>query len=467
MVCLAAISPHAQAESGMGAACCQTIASEPGSRPHKDREHLLLRAAADRAAADSNFDEADALYREILRLDPFNAEAFAALEAVSAARPLSRDSWAYQQARAALPNGGARFVEHETRRFIVISDAGAAWTQNQAEHLERAWHQFHRFAKRLNLQPLPLRHKLVCILFDRREDYQRFAAEQDGVADLWIAGYYSPRFDRIVFYNVESDPAMTRARSKLDSMQEQVAKLARDARRAANEGNRTQADWLRQNLARYEQHLHREMNRVDNHARTVSIATTVHEAIHQIAFHTRVQSPHIQYPLWISEGLATAFETDSPNHAFGPDHDFAPRREMFLKLLSEDAVIPLRDLIAMTNLAGATDETVTAMYHQGYALVSWMSRFRRVPLQNYLSSMLLEPAGNVSQERHVELFQAAFGDIAQLERAWLRHELASLPDPATARHARRMIAIDDVPLPWTPAEPTHAGIIHLLASHGD
>lgn len=461
------LSPYANGEASNGTACCQAISSEPGGRSHKDREHLLLRAAADRAAADANLDEADALYRELLRLDPFNAEAFAALEAVSAARPLPRDSWAYQQARTALPRGGAKFVEHETRRFIVISDAGAAWTQQQAEHLERAWHQFHRFAKRLNLQTLPLRHKLVCILFDRREDYQRFAMEQDGVADLWIAGYYSPRFDRIVFYNVESDPAMTRARSKLDAMQDQVAKLARDARRAANEGNRTQADWLRQNLARYEQHLHREMNRVDNHARTVSIATTVHEAIHQIAFHTRVQSPHVQYPLWISEGLATAFETGAPNEAFGPDQDFAPRRDAFLKLLSEDAVIPLRELIAMTSLAGATDATVTAVYHQGYALVSWMSRFRRGPLQNYLNSMLLEPAGNVASERHVELFRAAFGDIAQLERAWLRHELTFLPDPTAAQHARRSIAIDDVPIPWIPAEPTHAGLIHLLVSHSD
>ena len=109
--------------------------------------------------------------------------------------------------------------------------------------------------------------------------------------------------------------------------------------------------------------------------------TTVHEAIHQLMFHTGVQTPHIEYPLWICEGLATAFETDDPDAAFGPDHEYAPRRDRFDLLLGADQLIELRQLVTYARMPDDSDETVQALYHQSYALVTWMSRFRRDELR--------------------------------------------------------------------------------------
>lgn len=282
---------------------------------------------------------------------------------------------------------GDSFVEYEATRWVVLSDANAQWTRQQAALLQRAHHQFLRYTRRLGLQPRPIRHKLVCVLFENRDEYRKFAQEHDGVTAEWISGYYSPKHDRVVFYNVSTNPPR-----QVSSTQD---------RPGATPSPRDIAD-------------------------DQATGTTVHEAIHQLMFHTGVQTPHIEYPLWICEGLATAFETDDPDSAFGPDHEYAPRRERFEQLLEADQLIELRKLVTYARMPDDSDETVQAVYHQSYALVTWMSRFRRDELRAYLQLMLAEVPGRPTPQRQLELFEQAFGDVDQLERTWLRHERRNL-----------------------------------------
>ena len=294
------------------------------------------------------------------------------------------ESEPYHMARDLLPES---FVEYGATRWVVLSDADAQWTRQQAALLQRAHHQFLRYTRRLGLQPKPLRHKLVCVLFENRNEYRKFAQQNDGVTAEWISGYYSPRHDRVVFYNVSTSTpkhiSSTRHRAGATSYPRDIT----DKR---------------------------------------ATGTTVHEAIHQLMFHTGVQTPHIEYPLWICEGLATAFETDDPDAAFGPDHEYAPRRERFEQILEADLLIKLRKLVTYARMPDNSDETVQALYHQSYALVTWMSRFRRDELHTYLQAMLAEVPGRPTPQRQLELFEQAFGDVDQLERTWLRHERREL-----------------------------------------
>lgn len=291
-------------------------------------------------------------------------EPYEALVRLRERQPLTKDSQPYRQTRNLLSGS---FREYETRRFVVLSNADAQWSRTQAEYLERAHHQFMRFANRLNLRPLPLKHKLVCVLFEHQRDYRAFAAAHDDIHDPWIVGHYSPSHDRVVFFH----------RSEEDQ-------LDRPSRAA--------------------------------------IATTIHEAIHQLHFHTRIKSINVQYPLWICEGLATAFETDAPNQAFGPDHEYAPRRDRFQLLLKDDQLLPLRAIVAVTQLDANRQDTVAALYHQSYAFVTWANRFRTTQLRAYLNAMLQEPPGQVNEQRHLAIFQQAFGNIEAVEQQWLAHE---------------------------------------------
>lgn len=300
---------------------------------------------------------------------------------------LSVDSTAYRSAREALPD---RFLDHETKRFVVISDAEPRFLREQGQLLERTYHQFRRFTRRLTVRPRPLRHKLVCIFFERHEDYRKFARKHDGVTAEWISGYYSPKHDRVVFYNIETNPALTDA-GVSEGRHDEAAVLA--ARRS-----------------------------IDQQLRRAAIATNIHEAIHQLAFHTGLQSPLIQNPLWISEGLATAFETHEPNEAFGPNRDYEPRREQFAEILRDGKLIPLRKLLTYTDMPDDREETITTVYHQSYALVSWMSRFRKDELRDYLDALRNERPGRPTARRHLDLFEQAFGEVDRLEHKWLRFE---------------------------------------------
>ncbi len=311
----------------------------------------------------------------------------------SAARAghLQSNSDMYQQTRELLPQ---RFLDYETRRFIVISDAAPGWSRRQAALLERTYHQFNRFARRLNVKPLPLRHKLVCVLFQEHDDYRRFARTRDGVTADWISGYYSPKSDRIVFYNIETNPDFAEAIQVSESA-ERIAKV---------EGHTPAARGL----------LRKEYKKA-------AIATVVHEAVHQLSFHTRIQSPQIQNPLWLSEGLATAFETDRPNRSFGPDRKYDLREEQFTDILEEGKLIPLRDLVTYSNMLDNEDDTIAAVYLQSYSLVTWMCRFRKAEMREFLDALRSEHSGRPSARRQLQIFEKAFGKVDAVEKAWLRY----------------------------------------------
>ena len=304
---------------------------------------------------------------------------------VGGERKLSSRSDIYRRTRKLLPD---RFAEFETRRFVVLSDGKPGWSRQQGQLLERTYHQFHRYTRRIGIEPQPLRYKLVCVLFQEYDDYRQFAKSHDDVTADWISGYYSPKHDRIVFYNIETNPDYAWARPA----QDQRSELA---------------------IAR---------GRLNEEYEAAAVATTIHEAIHQLTFHTKVQSAQIQNPLWISEGLATAFETDKPGETFGPDREYPARREQFKRLLDDGDVIPLRELVTYTQRPNNQDETIAAVYHESYALVTWLSRFRAAELRKYLESLRNEPPGRPSAKRHLQLFEKAFGDVDRLDRAWQRYE---------------------------------------------
>ena len=306
---------------------------------------------------------------------------------------LKTESDVYRDTRKLLPR---RFHTYEAKRFVVLSDAAPGWSRKQVQLLDRTYHQFNRFTKRLGLKPRPLRHKLVCVLFQEHDDYRRFAGKRDGVTAEWISGYYSPKHDRIVFYNIETNPELVealRASNSAPRLTDSIAGYARPARSGLR-----------------------------NEYRKAATATVVHEAVHQLAFHTRIQSPHIQNPLWLSEGLATAFETDHPDQSFGPDRPYHLRETQFQEILEQDKLVPLRDLVTYSRMPDNTDDTISAVYHESYALITWMSRFRREELRELMDALRNEPPGRPTPQRQLQIFEQAFGDVDRLERLWLRYE---------------------------------------------
>ena len=143
--------------------------------------------------------------------------------------------------------------------------------------------------------------------------------------------------------------------------------------------------------------------------------------------------------------------TDRPIRPLFPD-GYRNEIQVMGSVLSADGLVDLKQLVTIADLSGRSDEQVKTVYHQSYALVTWMSRFRKTELRNYLLSMLKEPPGQPESQRHLELFEQAFGDVDKLERSWLRHEVSLLSSASAATITRRRLAAYEQPLHWGGAQ---------------
>jgi hypothetical protein len=399
---------------GIGASTFPVAASpEPAAavrmaspRTQAERERMLQRADACMAAA--RHAEAEQILRAVLQESPDDAEAYDTIMKVAAARELAAVSGA---SRAAQQRLSEKFAIHQTDRFVLFSDVAADLTLQNAQWVERAHEEFMRFANECQLRPLPLQHKLVCVLFDRREEYLAFAQSHDGLTNIAFSGYYSPRWDRVVF-SVDQEPARRPAVNETATAQTETGAPSKsvlgfeDGASNAKRGEACTADC----------HTHSVP------ASANAAAKCIHETIHQLMFHTRLMRCDVQYPLWICEGLSTAFETEAPHEAFGPDRDYAPRLEAFRQLMNGNDLAPLRELVTVTQITSSKSRMLRVLYQQSYSLATWMCRERKAELRQYLDLMRQQPAGKLSASRHLEIFEQAFGDVDRVEADWLDFE---------------------------------------------
>lgn len=330
------------------------------------------------------------------------------------------DRAALEDARARL---GPDFLLTETRNFVILSDADQPWTRQRGAMLERTRHQYFRAMDRLGAPVYPHEYKLLCILFKDFSRYQTFASSEDGMEAAWVAGYYSPRANRIVFYNDSNSPAFDRAAAVIDAAVGQVKELRADALRARREGRTRYAESVEASAAELEGRVRAERERLSRTAAGTTAAKTVHEAVHLLSFNTGLQSPEHEYPFWLTEGLASCFETDDPAMgAFGPDHALGARREALARARSDNKLLPLDRLVELTDVPESTGhggpdaDTAQVMYDQSQALFAYLYRYRRRELATYIGSIAAEPPGHQKPGRQKALFGAAFGDPKALER---------------------------------------------------
>lgn len=378
------------------------------------------------AQAEGDLRLAIAIFRSILTVDPDNRQAAQFLRELARepGHALPVDELAAERTTA---EAGPGFARYETEHFIIFSDCDREWTISRARLLDRTYYQFHRMMRRLGLEGVPPAEKLQCVLIDRHEDYAAFARRFDGVDAAWIAGYYASRNNRVVFYNDADSPAFRVASQQLDEFRTVAAKAEKRASEARRSNAGKPIDELEEQAQRIREHIETETVRLESEVLTASVTKSTHEAAHLIAFNCGLQSRAHQYPFWLTEGLATCFETLAPDRPFGPDEPFAEREREFREAMSRDRLITLEAFVSMNNVPGEDAETARVMYAQAYALFRYLFRYEREKLAAYFRDIMLEPPGMISTRRHGEMFIARFGDPARLERQWLREE---------ERHAR-------------------------------
>ena len=353
-------------------------------------------------------------------------------DAAPAALPTQSEVLA--QTRALVPS----MQPTETDHFVVLSDASQENTRSIAGLLENTHRAFQQNCLRLGIRPQPLQHKLVAVMFREKGDYAIFARTKDGMDQAWASGYYSPGTDRLVLYDGLSDEKVQDA---LGQLQAQNLRMQREA--AAAGARPLDAGGAGDQLARAQRELDRERRRIEMNANAGFLGTVSHEAAHQLFFHCDVQRRGMPYPLWLAEGIATAFEAKTAqDRDLGFQSENPGRQKAFRDAMRADRLVPLQALVMADGMPTDGDEaSIRDFYAQAWAFTGWLARNRTREFALYLDA--LRGGAFAMPTRRVETFESIFGPVASVERSWLRDEVQRDPSLADTPWGRRLADFRD------------------------
>jgi len=280
---------------------------------------------------------------------------------------------------AELPEGFDLLV---TRHYVVCFDTSRAYAQWCAALFERLRDAFVNYWKKAGLEVATPRDPLVVVIFADRRRYEAFAARDLGAAADRVVGYYNILTNRVTTFDLTGSDLL--------------------ARRPTTSASRAGLEILSSPEA------------------AGLVSTLVHEASHQMAFNCGLHRRLAPVPVWLSEGVATFFETpDAGGRGWkGIGGVNRPRLEKFLAgyrpgvleriVLSDD---PFRD----------PDEGVDA-YARAWALTAFLAQTRKAELADYMATMAAkEPLSDDDPDLRRREFVAAFGaEPADLEEPLLK-----------------------------------------------
>jgi len=298
--------------------------------------------------------------------------------------PLTAD----EVSRKLLEEFATGFKVHRTANYVICyntSDAYAQWCGGLYERLFRGYYSFWKNrGLELHKPVLPL----VALVFDSKENYKQYAAKELGDAAGSIFGYYNMQTNRVTMYDLTG-----------------IDGLRRNAR-----GGTTAA------------HVNQILSQP---AAERTVATIVHEATHQLAYNTGLQTRYAGNPMWVSEGIAVYFETPDLESARGWRYVGAVNRvhlQQFRRSLGERPADALETLL--TDDARFRDpRTSPDAYAGAWALNYFLLRARREPYVKYLQAVSqLPPLAEQTSAERLAQFREVFGaDLGKLDEDFLRY----------------------------------------------
>jgi len=258
---------------------------------------------------------------------------------------------------------GKAFKVHVSDHYFVFHDAGDDHAALCAKWLERTHDAFYENFQKTAIKPALLKRRLVCLIFTKKDDFLRYGLKADHIRLPPGGGYYSAETNRI-------------------------AMLHEGAGEKPGTG----------------------------------VFMIPHEAAHQLANNTGLQSRNVMYPLWLREGLATNFEPTEEDKPFGPMIDGASFRTRYLKWgMERGTLMPLEQILGMTDPPSGVVMDYNILYCQGWALFRYLLRNRPEQMKTYLVALAKLPPGVQKGDKLVQVFEKAFGPLDQFRPVWEEH----------------------------------------------
>ncbi len=255
------------------------------------------------------------------------------------------------------------FSVYYTKHYVIVHNTQDNYVRWVGGLFESLYRGFHSFFKNQSWDLQEPEFPLVALVFADRASFEAYAKPELGDTTSAVIGYYNLETNRMTTFNVPNA----------------------------------------------------ERN----------VATIIHEATHQLAYNTGLQTRFADNPMWVSEGLALFFE--SPNFAnasgwrgvgrvnplnLGHFGKYVANRpsESLATLLSDDS--------RFRNSATARDA-----YAEAWALTYYLLKTRKKPYVEYLRALSEgKPLIERNRRERIDLFERIFQtDLATLDRQFLAY----------------------------------------------
>jgi hypothetical protein len=279
----------------------------------------------------------------------------------------------------------AGFQIHNTAHYVICYNTSEAYARWCGELYERLLRGFMNYWTRRKLDLYPPKTPLVALVFDSREAYADYARPELGDAARTIVGYYSLRSNRVIMFD-------------LTGVEQLGSPSARRGRR------------IEQILS--------QPNALP------TVATIVHEAVHQVAFNCGLHQRYAEIPIWLSEGLAMVFETPD----LGSSRGWRGMRINTTRLRRFHRYARQRSAHSLRSMLSGDDDfhdprRTADVYAEAWAFCYYLMKRHAAEFSEYLRwTSRQQPLISVDGEQRVQvLLEILDTELDQLETDFLRY----------------------------------------------
>jgi hypothetical protein len=374
-------------------------------------EAEALLAAAQKAIQAGEHLNAGNHLRQILLKDPDHEQAYLKLLEITPHIQIPVD----EKVRAELLERlGDKFQLHATDHFVLAYNTRKPWAEKQGRLMELAHHNFFVAFTKAGFRPWPLSRRQICLLFEEHADFSAHALKTDKVDMGRFGGYYSPRFNRTMFYDEKTNPQIQEAQDTVLEAQANVTDLKR---RLAATTHRPLKSRLQDQIASASSTLTQTRTRrmlIHQSISNANAGKTTHETVHQLSYNTGLQTRGVMHPFWLSEGLATNFELLPPATLIGPKYLNTGRKAELVQAYRARRMTSLSEFVALHRPAPDLDKA-KAQYAQGWVLFRFLFLKHPAELRQYMTTLAGKKSGRRTPEALRAEFIKAFGPISKLQ----------------------------------------------------
>jgi hypothetical protein len=280
------------------------------------------------------------------------------------------------------------FELYTTANYVILHNTSKPYAQWCGALFEQLYKVFTNYWNRRGFDLHKPEFPMVAIVFADQASYAAWSKPELGDAAGAIIGYYSLLSNRMTMYDLTGVEAL---------------------RRPGNQ--RTTAEQINAMLSQPQAE------------RTV--ATVIHEATHQVALNTGLQTRYADVPLWVSEGIAVYFETPDMKSLKGWGNIGGINRvrlNVFRDYMSRRPAESLESLLADDKRFRDT-RTGNDAYAEAWALNYFLLTKKSKQYYEYTAKLAKKPVLVWDKpESRLEEFKASFGgDLKKLDAEFIRY----------------------------------------------